>query len=429
MLKKLRDTKINIKLAVITSVIAVFGASTAIAAVDPNVRTNLQTRLDIIQQQINAYQASINKTRQQAASLNSEISIYDNQIASLELQIEANDTQQQDTTLQIEELETQIARRKAEIDENKKIMAQLIVQIAQMDDNTFLNIGLGSDDFSSFLDQFQYARSVNDQVYSLVSKIKEIKSKLEIQQQDLKTELGKLEELKDQLEISQKTLNEQKASKQALLAQTRGIEKNYQSLLGKSEAEEDKLEQEMADLEAAARGRAGNVSISPKKGVLAWPMQGTLTQGYGNTGFTSLGYSFHNGIDLAAPAGQPIYSAADGVVANCDTGEAAYGNWCTIRHNVETASGQRDIITLYAHMTTLKVRAGQAVKQGDLVGYEGNTGNTTRLIYGPHRGFHLHFTVCDAKGYAVTKGQHTAIYGAYTVPSCVTYNPMNFLAK
>ncbi len=429
MLKKLKETKINIKLIVIGLLIAVFGVTTAYAAVDPNVRTNLQTRLDVIQQQIDSYQASIAKTRKQAASLNNEVSIYDNQIASLELQIEANATRREDTLLQITELETQIQRRKAEMDENKKIMAQLIVQLAQLDDDSFLNIGLGSDDFSSFLDQIQYTRSVQTQVYTLVTKIKEIKAKLEIQQQDLKTELGKLEELKEQLEISQQTLGSQKADKQALLAQTRGVEKNYQTLLGKSKVEEDKLEQEIYDLDAAARGRAGNISISPKKGVLAWPMAGVLTQGYGNTGFTALGYNSHNGIDLAAAAGQPIYAAADGTVANCDTGEAAYGNWCTIRHNVETADGQRDIITLYAHMTSFKLKSGQAVKQGDLVGYEGNTGNTTRLIYGPHRGFHLHFTVFDAKGYTVTAGAHTDIYGHYTVPSGVTYNPMNFLAK
>lgn len=427
MFKKLREIKINIKTIGILVAIGVMGAS-SVSAQNAN-RNTLQSQLGEIQKKINGYQQQIVKTRQQASTLNNEISIFDNQISSLELQIQANDTQKQDTQLQIEELQVQIDRRKAEIDENKKLLAQLIVQMAEMDDNSYLHLSLGTDDFSSFLDQVQYTRSVQDQVYSLVSRIKEIKSKLELQQQDLKAQLAKLEELKEQLEITQEALGSQRAAKESLLAQTKGVERNYQGLLSQSKAEEDKLEQEIYELDSAARRRAGNTSISPKKGVLAWPMNGTLTQGYGNTGFTSLGYNFHNGIDIAAVAGTPIYAAADGTVAHCDSSQAAYGNWCTIKHTVETASGNRNIITLYAHMRSYKIIPGQAVKQGDLIGYEGNTGNTTRLLYGPHRGFHIHFTVFDANGYTVTKGAHTAVYGSYYVPSGVTYNPMNFLGS
>ena len=288
-----------------------------------------------------------------------------------------------------------------------------------------MNIGLGSDNFSAFLDQIQYNRSVSQNVYSLVSKIKDIKAKLETQQADLKKSLEKLKELSTQLSIAEQALDEDRGAKASLLAQTKGSEKNYQNLLKSSQGEEDKIRKELYDLDNAARGRAGNPTISAKKGVLAWPMDGTVTQGYGNTGFTSLGYNFHNGLDLAAPAGKPIYAPADGTVANCNSSNFAYGNWCTIYHNVATNDGNRDIVTLFAHMRSYVVSPGQAVKMGDLIGYEGNTGNTTRLLYGPDRGYHLHFTVFDRKGYSVTKGA----YGNYMVPSGVTYNPMSFLGK
>lgn len=392
-------------------------------------RTELQTQLTKIKAQINQYQQQISQTKKQSATLKNEVSIYENQIASVELQIQANRTQSDDTKLQIEELQTQIERRTAEIEQNKAILAQLIVQLAQMDDNSFLNIGLGSESFSSFLDQVQYAKNVQNQVYALVVKIKEIKVKLEAQQADLQAKLKQLQELLEGLDQSQNALASQRLAKAKLLNQTKGLEKNYQALLAKSKVEEDKLMQEINDLDAAARARVGDKSISAKKGVLAWPMDGVLTQGYGNTGFRSLGYSFHNGIDLAAPAGKPIYAAASGTVANCGSGQAAYGNWCTIKHTVETNNGPRNIITLYAHMMSVKIAAGQSVQQGDLIGYEGNTGNTTRLLYGSDRGFHLHFTVFDAEGYTVTPGKYTNIYGPYSVPSGVTYNPMNFLGN
>ena len=390
-----------------------------------NPRDDLNNKLQKLQQQINSYQQSIASTRKQGASLQNEISIYDNQIASLELQIQANQTQTEDTNLQITELQTQIDRRKIEIEENKKILGQLVVQLAELDDKSFLNIGLGTDNFSSFLDQIQYNRSITQQVYTLVAKIKEIKTKLEVQQEDLKKSLQKLKELSAQLDIAYEALDEDRSAKSNLLAQTKGTESNYQKLLNVSNAEEDKVQKELYDLDQAARGKAGNPTISAKKGVLGWPMDGVLTQGYGNTGFTSLGYNFHNGIDIAAPAGKPIYAAADGTVAHCNSSQSAYGNWCTIYHTVDTNSGSREIVTLYAHMRSAVVSPGAAVKLGDLVGYEGNTGNTTRLIYGPDRGYHIHFTVFDRKGYTVTKGS----YGNYMVPSGVTYNPLSFLGK
>ena len=154
---------------------ALRSAPTAEAITNP--RDDLNNKIQKLQQQINSYQQSIASTRKQGASLQNEISIYDNQIASLELQIEATATQTEDTNLQITELQTQIDRRKIEIEENKTILGQLVVQLAELDDKSFLNIGLGTDNFSSFLDQIQYNRSITQQVYTLVSKIKEIKTK------------------------------------------------------------------------------------------------------------------------------------------------------------------------------------------------------------------------------------------------------------
>ena len=154
-----------------------------------------------------------------------------------------------------------------------------------------------------------------------------------------------------------------------------------------------------------------------------------MTQGYGNTGFTSLGYNFQNGIDLAGPAGQQIYAAATGDVLYTDQSNASFGNWVALKSTVNTPTGPAQIITLYGHMQTFKVGIGQHLSEGDLIGYEGNTGNTTRLIYGPERGYHLHFGVYDAKGVGVSQGKYTSVYGNYKVPYGYTYNPLDFLSK
>lgn len=390
-------------------------------------KSETQKKLDIINAQIKSYSNQIADARSKSNTLKNEIGIYDKEIASTELQIEARNTQIDDTETQIEALEKLINQKIREIDENKKILAGLIRQLHEYDNEYFLKTTVGAEDFSGFLDQIQYTSSYGDKVYQIVQKIKELRARLEAQQKDLQIQLDNLKELKSQLELVRQSLDQQRDNKQKLLTQTRGIESNYQKLLTASKTEEDKLQKEIEDLDAAIRAKLGNKTIPASKGVLAWPIDAVLTQKYGNTGFKALGYSFHNGLDLAAPAGQPIYAAADGEVIQTDMSDASYGNWVAIKHNISTKGGNAGIITVYAHFRSFKVKMGQKVKQGDLIGYEGNTGNTTKKLYGPERGYHLHFGVYDEEGFGVSNGAYTKIYGPYKVPYGYTYNPMNFL--
>lgn len=85
----------------------------------------------------------------------------------------------------------------------------------------------------------------------------------------------------------------------------------------------------------------------------------------------------HTGIDFAAGQGTPIYAAGDGLVADAKWW-GGYGRWVRVTHNKDWQTG-------YAHMSRVAVKPGQYVKQGELIGYVGSTGNST----GPH----LHFEV------------------------------------
>nr|WP_093141893.1 peptidoglycan DD-metalloendopeptidase family protein [Ulvibacter litoralis] len=80
----------------------------------------------------------------------------------------------------------------------------------------------------------------------------------------------------------------------------------------------------------------------------------------------------HKGTDFAAPIGTPILATADGVVSKSER-KGGNGNYVKIRHN-----GTYD--TQYLHMKSRNVSVGQYVKQGDVIGWVGMTGNTG----GPH---------------------------------------------
>jgi murein DD-endopeptidase MepM/ murein hydrolase activator NlpD len=103
-----------------------------------------------------------------------------------------------------------------------------------------------------------------------------------------------------------------------------------------------------------------------------WPISGTI-----NSGFGPRGSSFHDGIDIAAPAGTPIRAIESGEVIYSDQ-LRGYGNMIILRH----AAG---LISVYAHNERNLVREGQQVSRGETIARVGNTGRVT----GPH----LHFEI------------------------------------
>lgn len=115
-----------------------------------------------------------------------------------------------------------------------------------------------------------------------------------------------------------------------------------------------------------------------------WPEpNAVISQGFGPSKLVLeppyAGYPhFHTGIDLVEPFGSPVYAADDGVVALVGVSSQGYGRYVVIAH-----SGGLD--TLYGHLSASLVKVGQLVVQGQTIGLEGSTGNST----GPHLHFEL----------------------------------------
>ncbi|EMF0514490.1 peptidoglycan DD-metalloendopeptidase family protein [Enterococcus hirae] len=94
--------------------------------------------------------------------------------------------------------------------------------------------------------------------------------------------------------------------------------------------------------------------------------------------FGTRGGEFHRGLDLAAAQGEPIYASKAGTVVKAEF-HPSWGNYVAIEHEDGTTA-------LYAHQQEYQVKVGDKVKQGQIIGYVGSTGNST--------GSHLHFELC-----------------------------------
>jgi murein DD-endopeptidase MepM/ murein hydrolase activator NlpD len=109
-----------------------------------------------------------------------------------------------------------------------------------------------------------------------------------------------------------------------------------------------------------------------------WPAHGWLTGTFGGRSDPFSGEpAFHQGLDISTEKGQPVFATADGVVESASyTGD--YGNLIVVQHNFGLA-------TRYGHLSGYKVKPGQHVKRGDVIGYVGSTGRAT--------GAHLHYEI------------------------------------
>lgn len=98
------------------------------------------------------------------------------------------------------------------------------------------------------------------------------------------------------------------------------------------------------------------------------------------TGFYGQDYGYsHEGMDIGTPVGTPIYAPYDGVCAWSDSEPTTYGEY------IRTYHPQLDVCAFYGHLSQRLVQTGNSVKQGQLIGYSGNSGNSS----GPH----IHFCI------------------------------------
>ncbi|QZH76614.1 MAG: M23 family metallopeptidase [Erythrobacter sp.] len=152
---------------------------------------------------------------------------------------------------------------------------------------------------------------------------------------------------------------------------------------GGVDAEFSELFASWESLENGGRVTAtGEIHAAPRIAVSVpsrMPVDGvTLTSGFGMRNHPILNRrARHNGVDLAAPHGTPVYATADGIVEMAQW-YSSYGNYVQIGHGAEME-------TRYAHLSSYTVSSGEQVRSGDLIGYVGSTGRST----GPH----LHYEV------------------------------------
>ena len=369
---------------------------------------------------LNALQADLQKqiaaTKKELAGINADIVAVRAQIDAMIVQIGLVQQAYDNLVYELQVMDTQLARlvdqeraKREELRERKALLAERIRAAYETDQTSPLELFLSGATFTDVLSEVSYNIDVAEQDRALAEQIAADRETLAALHQSVETTRGQTDDLRKETAAQKRQLDRQLADLEVAKAQLVELEKQTAAELAKQkkafaslESNEAALRKSIAEAAAAQRAleeridrlvreqaRAGKIP-SEYNGTLSWPMAGNVTQNFGCTGFSwepPLGdcAHFHRGIDIAAPMYTPIRAAGDGTVvfAGPNPYDPTPKAWIVI------IAHSTNLVTWYGHVDNAvrppAVRAGEFVREGQVIAYNGVTGRTT----GPH----LHWMV------------------------------------
>ncbi|HDH31569.1 MAG TPA: hypothetical protein ENH26_02225 [Candidatus Wolfebacteria bacterium] len=355
--------------------------------------------LQEINNQIEQTQEELEQTQEEGKTLKKQISRINSQVNQLKLGIRSSEVMIGKLGLEVESLQYDIIDTEERIIINREAIAEILRQLQQQEEETALMVFLRNKSLADGIFEIQNLANLNDKLSVEVANLGGSKIKLDYALNDAanKKQLTKAENfnLKNKKEI----VEEVKKDKQIILSQTKNQEYLYQKQLKELDTLQEEIAKEVFGFEEELRLKINPTALpTPRPGILKIPVPippARLTQKYGKTSYVlRMGRSWHNGIDLGAPMGTPIFSAEKGeviAVGNQDNyrtngkklcRRGAYGKFVVIKH-------ENNLTTFYAHLSRWVVKIGDKVERGQNIGYVGSTGRST----GPH----LHFVVYSSQ--------------------------------
>lgn len=342
-------------------------------------KTKIEQKLKETKEKVKKKNAEASNVEKEIEKLDAEISKYDNSIFDLNQKMDV--------------LNVEIAANEKKLDEANKNLDAVQDEFGERMRASYMNgrvgyleVVMNSKSIEDLLNNIEMAKRIAesdkkmiDYVDFQITQIKEAKEKLVVAHQELDNSKRALEVQRGKLAIASENKSRYMNS---LLKDVEKYKQEYEA----SEALWASLDKEIANLKKEIQSAEARESTSQRMNIttragasLGWPVPGhtRLSRGFGMMKHPILGYmKMHTGIDIPAPTGTPALSAAKGTVLMART-LGSYGNVVMVDHG--------STVTVYAHLSVIKVRQGDRVDKGQVVGLVGSTGLST----GPH----LHFEV------------------------------------
>jgi murein DD-endopeptidase MepM/ murein hydrolase activator NlpD len=355
---------------------------------------------EALQRQIDRTRDRIEWRKGRERVLTTEVSAFTHRISSLQADITSLQSRQVSLQADLDAKRAELARIQQELRRERLRLARLrrrlaearvelanrLVELYKQDAPDVVTVVLEADGFADLLERTEFMQRTSAQDARIIARVREAKAeatatakrldRLEQRAEEvakaIEAEVAEVAAVKAQLVDRRDSYAVARAGKSELLANTRADRRKLQ-------AHVVALERRQARIVAALRqatagdGSAAAGPPAPSSGGLIWPVNAAISSGFGPRWGR-----LHAGLDLPTAEGTPLRAAASGRVALLQPTAASggYGNYTCIQHAGALA-------TCYAHQSRFATSLGATVAQGQVIGYSGNTGNST----GPH----LHF--------------------------------------
>ena len=367
-----------------------------------NQKKELESQMKDVKNQVKENDNEISSMVAQKNAIDQEIFILYQEIENIDQQIAAY-------ALLIADKQDELDNAQAHLDELSEKNKERIRAMEEDGGITYWSVLFKASNFSDLLDRLSMIDEIAAADRRRLQEMHKAAEEVSVAQDALEVEKQELQVVKDEMDAAQAVLDEKRAEADALLTElvAKGFE--LEEMYEKMEEEEAAFLKEIAAKEkeyteakrrewiqymstyvtvppATQEGSGGGGTTSSGGGSSSggsskWlvPCAYTMvTSRFGGRDAPTAGAStYHEGVDLGAPEGTPIYASRTGTVTAASYGSAA-GYYVKLNHGDGFSS-------IYMHMTRYTVRSGQAVSAGQVIGYVGSTGVST----GPH----LHFGI------------------------------------
>ena len=391
-----------------------------------------------IRKQIIALQQERKEVQNQIADVKKQYKENENEIADLiakknviDQEIQLLNTQIININEQISAYNLLIADKQDELDTAEDRLETLnqenkerIRTMEEEGEVSYWEVVFKANSFSDLLDRLNMVEEIAASDKRRLQELSDAANKVEEAQAELETEKGELETTKKDLDDTQAEMNEKNKESEALLQELLQKADDLQALEEECKEQENAFLKQIAAMEVqfnaakqreweawkatsvpattAAGGTNGSGGTSGSSGGSSGGSGGwlvpcsytSITSPFGNRVSPTSGAStYHQGVDLDTGTGDNVYASRAGVVTVAGWGNAA-GNYVQINH-------QDGFSSIYMHLKSSCVSAGQIVSAGQLIGLTGATGITT--------GDHLHFGI-SYNGVYVNPCNYVALY-------------------
>ncbi len=371
----------------------------------------IQEERDALEQEIGAYSVDIAAALDQKALLDAEIARIENDVAALETQI-------LDCEGRIATTEAELRDAQSREAEQYDLFCQRVRAMEEQGRMNCWMILLHATSFVDFLTRLDFVneimqsdKRIMDDLKALQAEIADKQIQLEGERLELETANQALLEKESELDAQREAANqliidleanrsEAEASRDILneeaeriqgeivrLSEELARQEEEARIRAEQEAEEERIRAERAAeayraLRERVNARLDDFTIDEGLGGYIWPVNSRrITSTFGGRASPGgIGSTNHKGIDIGGVGyGTAVHAAKAGTVIISQY-SSSYGNFVVVSHGEGNT-------TLYAHMSTRLVEAGESVEQGGILGLTGSTGHST----GPH----LHFEISE----------------------------------